>query len=821
MLRREEAERVLRELIAPHAVGAKTLVVEDRTGLLRPAMGDGVEVRVAGQTWFAIAAGPLLGVRRRLWERQPQRVALIAPRDAPLSGLRDLTAAAPHVPAGGAHLLRVLTDVRLPDDTRLDPLTATLLEHPERLKPFQGRPISRANLPRAVLSALLGEDLLDLPSDAAALARILRSDASVPGEAHVLCREYAATLSPPYQPLVAGLLTFEHSRAAVARALLQAEISRREGKVPSDPLASRFLEHAAVNDVALLEAFAARLEEALLAEPEWGRDFVRRLPVHAVTHPSRILPAALKADLRRQLDELVQGRRTALDDRLWRGHLFYDEYQPWVDAIGRLALLAQLRPEIEDLLAEDADLPRLIEAYVERISAGDLAWMELGALAKQAIPLHGEIQQLRKAYRETRTALNRAFAERYAREYPHLFGGGVLPLVVHLLPKAIKPRLDAGERVLVIIVDGLSYPLWQRFRADLMAGGWGIEDGYALALLPTVTAVSRYALFSGPVASHVYPDLAEPDDEAPGEDELKALQAALPGRAVAVFKKRDLKTAPEKVMTAIRGMQHDLVVVVVNEVDEAVQSPAHAPFPLELKGYAFLTAVLDAARASPRAALLVADHGFTPDGDRKWPVPPGTNVAETRLLRATSDTGGTAELPAVWCRDLVYDLGGPFLALYDFGGRFKHQPKVGYHSGIGLEEVVVPAAWLRVGPARPRFGLRFVGVPAVVTEDEAVMVTLELRTPAGIAGEVHVEVWLPGRPPLSFAAQPQPGLPFQQWQVTWRPTLPPREPVEPETVYLRAVGYHDDREVAHAEAEVTVQPRRGKYESAAAALLPE
>ena len=60
MLRREEAERVLRELIAPHAVGAKTLVVEDRTGLLRPAMGDGVEVRVVGQTWFAIATGPLL-----------------------------------------------------------------------------------------------------------------------------------------------------------------------------------------------------------------------------------------------------------------------------------------------------------------------------------------------------------------------------------------------------------------------------------------------------------------------------------------------------------------------------------------------------------------------------------------------------------------------------------------------------------------------------------------------------------------------------------------------------------------------------------------
>jgi len=688
MLGREQAERVLRGLIAPHVAGARTLIVEDRTGLLGPAIGEGMELTVAGQAWFAIAAGPLLQVRRRLWEVQPHRMALLAPRDTSLPGLRDIIASATHVPAGGAHLLRVLANVHLPDDTRLDLLAATLLEHPAHLKPIQGRPISRANLPRAVVSALLGEDLLDTPSDAVALARILHSDASVPATAYDLCREYVATLGVAYQPLVSGLLTFEHSRAAVARALLQAEISRREGKVPSDPLVSQFLEHAAVNDVALLEAFATRLEEALLAEPEWGRDFVRGLPVQPVTHPSRILPTALEADMQRQLDELIQGRRTAVDDRLWRGHLFYPEYRPWVDAISRLAVLSQLRGEVERLLADDADLPRLVEAYVDRVSAGDLAWMELGVLAKQAIPLHTKIQQLRKAYQEARTALNRVFAERYAREYPHLFGSGALPLVVHLLPKAVKPRLDAGERVLVVIVDGLGYSLWQRFRADLIADGWRLEDGYALALLPTVTAVSRHALFSGPVASWVYPDLADPDDEAPSEDEFKALQAALPGRAVAVFKKRDLKMALEEVMAAIRGEHHDLVVVVINEVDEVIRSPAHAPFPLELKDYPLLQAVLDTARTAQRAVFLVADHGFTPDGDRRWPVPSGATIAEARLLKVTSGPGDAAELPAVWCENLVYDLGGPFLALYDFGGRFKHQPKVGYHSGIGLEEVV-------------------------------------------------------------------------------------------------------------------------------------
>ena len=820
MLEREQAQQVLRELIAPHATEARTLVIEDRTGLLEPAVGEGMPLTVAGQEWFTLPAGPLLAVRRRLWERQAPRVALVAPKGAPLQGLRDITSGAAHVPAGGAHLLRVLADVHLPDDTRLDPLVATLMKRPASLKPLQGRQITRANLPRAVVSALLGEDLLDPPSDAVALARILRSEVSVPRSAYELCREYASTLSAPYQPLAAGLLAFEHSRALVAQALLQADINRREGKVPSDPLVSQFLEHAAVNDVALLEAFATRLEEALLAEPAWGRDFVRRLPARQVTHPSRILPAALEADMRRQLDELMEGQRTAVDDRLWRGHLFYEEYRPWVDAISRMAFLSQLQGEIQRLLADGADLASLVQAYVERVSAGDLAWMELGELAKKAIPLHAEIQQLRKAYLKARTALNRAFAERYAAQYPHLFGGGALPLVVHLLPKAVKPRLADGEQVLVILVDGLGYHLWQRFRSDLVADGWQVEDGYALALLPTVTAVSRYAIFSGPVAQWVYPDLAEPDDEAPSEDEFKALRALFPGRAVAVYKKRELKTAPEGVTAAICGEQHDLVVVVINEVDEAVRSPAHAPFPLELEGYPLLNVVLNAARASRRAVFLVADHGFTPDGDRKWPVPPGASVAEARLAKVTSRAEDAANLPVVRCHELVYDLGGPFLALYDFGGRFKHQPKVGYHSGVGLEEVVVPAAWLKVGAMAPSLDLRFVGVPDQVTEDEEVMVTVELLTPVMVAGEVRVEVWIPDRPPLSFSAEPQAGLPFQRWQVPWRPTLPPREPVEPQVVWLRAVCYRDGSEVAHAEVEVTIQPRRGKYESAVASLLP-
>jgi len=816
MLSPDQVVAVLRELIAPYAFNRSALVIEDRTGLLGPDVGHeiGLLVVIAGQPWAVLAWGPFLQMRRWLWEHQPERVALIVPTDVPLTGLRDITAGATYVSAGGARLLQVLTGVRLPDDGRVDTLAALLLERPAGLERLREREITRAAIPRALLSALVDEDLLEVDSDAMALARLLRSQQTVPEAAYPVCREYAEGLSSPYHQLVVGLLTFGQSRWRVAQALVEVWTAYGEGQVFADPLVVAFLQHAAVNEITYLEIFATCIEQALLSEPEWGRKLVRQFPRRTISRYSRIYPASLEADLRRQVADLVAGRRTAVDDRTWREHLFYDEYLPWVSVASRLATLVQLVGEMKCLLDDQADLERLVQGYVERISAGDLAWMELGELVKQAVPLKDEIEIVRRGYQQIRTELNRRFAASYVAQYPRLLGAG--PLLVHLLPQSVKPRLAAGEQVLVVIVDGLSYALWQHFRHDLIRGGWNIKDDYALALLPTVTAVSRYALLSGLVAEKVYPDLAEPDDEQPTPDERDAVAALFPGRRVAVYKKRELRSALDQVVDAICGREHDLVVVVINQVDEALRSVVETPFSLRLESYSFLGAVLDAAKHSHRSLLLTADHGFTPDGGTKWSMPVGAAVEENRLVKGTEAEG----VPAVLLQNLGYGLAGPFLALYDFGGRFKTPPKVGYHGGVSLEEVVVPAAWLRVGVEQPALVVRFVEIPAQVVEDQEVLVTVEVMARQGIAAGVRVKVWLQGESPLEFAADLAAGRPFQRWQVSWYPTLPPREPVEPQIVRLRAICFLDRTEIGHAEVEVTIEPRPGKYESAVAALLP-
>jgi len=818
-LSRDQAEQVLREVIAPHSGRYEVALVYDQTDLLGSSLPSRAELQIAGKKWLVLAGDSVLATRRSLWERKPERVALVVGGRGTPTALRDLESAGAVIQLDGAEVLRLTAKVDLPHDPRVDSLVPLLLSRPDGLALLRDQQIHHVDLPRAIVSALLGEDLLAAPDDASTLARVIRSKEVLPDASKSMCRDFAATLPQPHQSLVRGLLTYEENRSVVAGALISTYVNYREGRVVSDPLVVDFLEKTAANEITLLSTYAENIQEAMLAEPTWGRRFADGLRVpEGVTKWSPVLPQALERDMRQQLDALVTGDRTALDDHLWQDHLFYEKKQPWVRAISRVATLRQLIDEITTFTQEDHSVPELVDAYVHRFCPGDLACIELEQLRKEVVELEGEIDKTRELYADARSNLNHSFAAAYSTEYPRYFGGKELLLTVDCLPLLVKPRLDAGQRVLLVIVDGLGFPLWRSFRGDLAKAGWRVEESFALSLLPSVTAVSRYAIFSGPLPARIYATLSEPDDSAPTEDEAIAMREALPGRKVTVFKKRELAKSLRSVAKAIKGDDYHVVVTVVNEIDDIVRSPAETPFPLRLQPYQFLRAVLDAGRQSRRAILLVSDHGFTPSSGKKWPVPEGMKVEQSRFLSGSG--GEVRNMPAVWCENLVYEMGGPFLLLDDFGGRFSHSPRVGYHGGIGLEEVVVPLAWLEVGEVAPALALSLLDLPNEILEDEEVVVIIELVAGESLVDDLDVRVYLPGQATLRFRFGADPTLPFRRWEVRWKPTLPAQEPVEPTTMTLRAICSRADKELAHTEEEVLVRPRPGKYESAAAVLLP-
>ena len=178
MLSPEQLRTALQELIAPHSRRA-TVVIEDRTGLLGQSLHAGLALEIGKRPWFIIAAGPLIEVRRQLWQNKPQHVALVVAPNASLAGLRDITSVAARVPAGAAHLLHALLRIQLPDDARLDPLVHALLQQPDRLAALQGKSITRPELPQAIVSVLLGEALPAGPIGAI-LAAIIRTTGILP-----------------------------------------------------------------------------------------------------------------------------------------------------------------------------------------------------------------------------------------------------------------------------------------------------------------------------------------------------------------------------------------------------------------------------------------------------------------------------------------------------------------------------------------------------------------------------------------------------------------------------------------------------------------
>jgi hypothetical protein len=63
-----------------------------------------------------------------------------------------------------------------------------------------------------------------------------------------------------------------------------------------------------------------------------------------------------------------------------------------------------------------------------------------------------------------------------------------------------RNQLGAGGRVALVVVDGLALDQWVVLRDSL--GGLRCEEGATFAWVPTLTTVSRQAIFSGEVPFH-------------------------------------------------------------------------------------------------------------------------------------------------------------------------------------------------------------------------------------------------------------------------------------------------------------------------------
>jgi len=74
------------------------------------------------------------------------------------------------------------------------------------------------------------------------------------------------------------------------------------------------------------------------------------------------------------------------------------------------------------------------------------------------------------------------------------------PIMVHHVPRFLSLRRGSGEdKIALVVFDGLAVDQWTQIRESLVgvSTGWSFDEGACFAWLPTLTSVSRQALFAG------------------------------------------------------------------------------------------------------------------------------------------------------------------------------------------------------------------------------------------------------------------------------------------------------------------------------------
>ena len=275
------------------------------------------------------------------------------------------------------------------------------------------------------------------------------------------------------------------------------------------------------------------------------------------------------------------------------------------------------------------------------------------------------------------------------------------PAMVHHVPRFLRHRRSAGETKLALLVfDGLAFDQWVQIREHLSANAkrFAFDEGAAFAWLPTVTSVSRQALFSG-LKPREFEDSIDRTDK---EESLWKMFWQNEGvNSNEVMYRRALRQIDQlDALEADLNDRHPKVVgLVIDEVDERLHKERSKKDVAMWIGNWLATSFVDRLFSmlldKGYHIYLTADHGnveATGVGRPNQGV-----IAETRgeRVRVYRSEALRADSATAYPGTLSLDIAGlpaNFMPLFA-GGRTAFVPEgdqVVVHGWVSVEELIVP-----------------------------------------------------------------------------------------------------------------------------------
>lgn len=161
-----------------------------------------------------------------------------------------------------------------------------------------------------------------------------------------------------------------------------------------------------------------------------------------------------------------------------------------------------------------------------------------------------------------------------------------------IFKRCVFPRLSAGRKVLLLVLDNCRFDQWRMLSAEL-SDDFDIEESLYYSILPTATQYARNAIFAGLMPLQIkemYPNLWVDEEEDEGknlnEEELIRQQLArYRRRETFTYHKVNDSGAMDKILGGFSAMAaHPLNVLVINFIDILSHARTESKMVRELAG---------------------------------------------------------------------------------------------------------------------------------------------------------------------------------------------------------------------------------------------
>lgn len=283
------------------------------------------------------------------------------------------------------------------------------------------------------------------------------------------------------------------------------------------------------------------------------------------------------------------------------------------------------------------------------------------------------------------------------------------PVMVHHIPRYLSMRRDAGEeKIALVVFDGMAIDQWVQIREYLNSHvpDFTTEENCCFAWLPSLTSVSRQALFSG-LRPREFPTTIETTAQEPALWARFWLEHGLRGGEV--YYRKAIKRTEQlpDLHAAISNPTVKVAGIVVDMIDELVHGAMLGKRSLsgQIKDWCetgFVEELLNLLIGRGFHVYVTADHGNV-DADGVGRLNQGV-ISEVKGERVRTYRNETLAASVPTAID-AFQFGGPglppnFLPLYA-SGRGAFVPvghKVVAHGGMSLEELIVP--FVKIGKKR-------------------------------------------------------------------------------------------------------------------------